>query len=168
MWQAYLDGLNEILESKRDLIKVRSVHKQKGGMLKLDFDMNSYAQNLKNAILDKLSGQCEQKVEVTIEDGECLISFNSYQSISDETIEDIKSIGRDYCYSAESAPINSVVGKITIISDQEELNGVLSSIDQELKGFGVSIEKNNDGEFLLPSDKDISFLQKSLKLIIRE
>lgn len=160
MWQAYLDGLNEILESKRDLIKVRSVHKQKGGMLKLDFDMNSYAQNLKNAILDKLSGQCEQKVEVTIEDGECLISFNSYQSISDETIEDIKSIGRDYCYSAESAPINSVVGKITIISDQEELNGVLSSIDQELKGFGVSIEKNNDGEFLLPSDKDISFLQK--------
>lgn len=159
MWQAYLDGLNEILANKRDLIKVQSVHQQKRGMLKLDFDMNSYAQNLKNAILDKLIGQCEQKVEVTIEDGECFISFNSYQSISDETVEDIKSIGRDYCYSAESAPINTVIGKVSIISDQEELNGVLSSIDQELKGFGVSIEKNSENEYMLPSDKYISFLQ---------
>lgn len=159
MWQAYLDGLNEILANKRDLIKVQSVHQQKRGTLKLDFDMNSYAQNLKTAILDKLIGQCEQKVEVTIEDGECFISFNSYQSISDETVEDIKSIGRDYCYSAESAPINTVIGKVSIISDQEELNGVLSSIDQELKGFGVSIEKNSENEYMLPSDKYISFLQ---------
>lgn len=29
MWQAYLDGLNAILENKRDLIRVLSVSKQK-------------------------------------------------------------------------------------------------------------------------------------------
>ena len=83
MWQAYLDGLNEILENKRDLIKVQSVQKQKGGTLRLDFDMNSYAQNLKAAIFDKLVGRCEQKVDVIIEDGECLISFDKYQTITD-------------------------------------------------------------------------------------
>lgn len=160
MWQAYLEGLNEILANKRDLIKIQSVHKQKDDTLKLDFDMKSYAQNLKNAILDKLAGQCEQKVEVAIKDGECVISFDSYQSISDETIEEIKSIGRDYCYSAESTPINAVAGKVSIISNQEELNNILSSIDRELMDFGVSIEKNNDGEFVLPSDRDFSFLQK--------
>lgn len=160
MWQAYLDGLNEILENKRDLIKVQSVQKQKGGTLRLDFDMNSYAQNLKAAIFDKLVGRCEQKVDVIIEDGECLISFDKYQSISDDTIEDIKSIGRDYCYSAEYAPINSVTGKITIISNSDELNSVLAVIDQELKDFGVTINKDEDSEFQLSSDKDIVFLQK--------
>ena len=55
MWQAYLDGLNAILENKRDLIKIQHVSKQKGGLLKLDFDMDSYAQNLNNAITDELT-----------------------------------------------------------------------------------------------------------------
>ena len=113
-----------------------------------------------DAIFDKLVGRCEQKVDVIIEDGECLISFDKYQSISDDTIEDIKSIGRDYCYSAEYAPINSVTGKITIISNPDELNSVLAVIDQELKDFGVTINKDEDGEFQLSSDKDIVFLQK--------
>ena len=51
MWQAYLEGLNAILENKRDLIKISSVHNQKGGLIKLVFDMESYGENLKNAII---------------------------------------------------------------------------------------------------------------------
>ena len=83
MWQAYLDGLNAILENKRDLIKISSVHNQKGGLIKLVFDMESYGENLKNAIIEKLSSQCEQKFDVEIGNGECHISFDSYQAISD-------------------------------------------------------------------------------------
>ena len=55
MWQAYLDGLNALLENKRDLIKIQHISKQKDGLLKLDFDIDSYAQNLKNAIADELN-----------------------------------------------------------------------------------------------------------------
>lgn len=160
MWQAYLDGLNALLENKRDLIKIQNISKQKGGLLKLDFDMDSYAQNLNNAITEELKGKCEMEAKVSIDDGECLISFDSYQSIPEDTIENIKTIGRDYCYQADSEPTNTVSGKIAIISDSEELADITSSIDSELTEFGVDLKKNESGEFLLTSDKDIVFLQK--------
>lgn len=159
-WQAYLDGLNALLENKRDLIKIQHISKQKGGLLKLDFDMDSYAQNLKNAIADELKGKCETEANVSVGDGECLISFDSYQAIPEDTIENIKTIGRDYCYQADSEPINTVSGKITIISDSEELAEITSSIDTELTEFGVNIKKDDSGEFLLSCDKDIVYLQK--------
>ena len=117
MWQAYIDGLNALLENKRDLIKIQHISKQKGGLLKLDFDMDSYAQNLKNAIADELKGKCEKEASVSVDDGECMITFDSYQSIPEDTIESIKTIGRDYCYHADSEPTNTVSGKIAIISD---------------------------------------------------
>lgn len=160
MWQAYLDGLNALLENKRDLIKIQNISKQKGGLLKLDFDMDSYAQNLNNAITEELKGKCEMEASVSIDDGECLISFDSYQSIPEDTIESIKTIGRNYCYQADSEPTNTVSGKIAIISDSEELAGITSSIDSELTEFGVDLKKDESGEFLLTSDKDIVFLQK--------
>lgn len=160
MWQAYLDGLNALLENKRDLIKIQHVSKQKGGLLKLDFDMDSYAQNLNNAITDELKGKCETEANVSIDDGECLITFDSYQSIPEETIENIKNIGRDYCFQADSESTNTVSGKIAIISDPEELAGITSSIDAELTEFGVNLQKDESGEFLLTSDKDIVYLQK--------
>lgn len=159
-WQAYLDGLNALLENKRDLIKIQHISKQKGGLLKLDFDMDSYAQNLKNAIADELKGKCETEANVSVGDGECLISFDSYQAIPEETIENIKTIGRDYCYQADSEPTNTVSGKITIISDSEELSKITTSIDTELTEFGVNIKKDDSGEFLLSCDKDIVYLQK--------
>ena len=160
MWQAYLDGLNAILENKRDLIKIQHISKQKGGLLKLDFDMDSYARNLNNFITDELKGKCETEANVSIEDGECLITFDSYQSIPEDTIESIKTIGRDYCYQADSEPTNTVSGKIAIISDSEELAGITSSIDAELTEFGVNLQKDESGEFLLSCDKDIVYLQK--------
>ena len=160
MWQAYLDGLNVILESKRDLIKIQHISKQKGGLLRLDFDMESYAQNLNNAITDELKGKCETEANVSIDDGECLITFDSYQSIPEDTIDSIKTIGRDYCYQADSEPTNTVSGKIAIISDSEELAGITSSIDAELTEFGVNLQKDESGEFLLSCDKDIVYLQK--------
>lgn len=160
MWQAYLDGLNAILENKRDLIRVQSVGKQKGGLLRLNFDMESYAQNLKNAIYEELNGKCDQKAQINIEDGECLISFDSYQSIPDETIDNIKTIGRDYCYTAEAAPINTVSGSISIVSDQDELNEIVASIDNELVAFGEVINKDENGEFHLNNDKSVEILKK--------
>lgn len=160
MWQAYLDGLNALLENKRDLIKIQHVSKQKGGLLKLDFDMDSYVQNLNNAITEELKGKCETEANVSINDGECLITFDSYQAIPEDTIESIKTIGRDYCYQADSEPTNTVSGKIAIISDSEELASITSSIDEELTEFGVNLQKNESGEFLLTSDKDIVYLQK--------
>ena len=160
MWQAYLDGLNAILENKRDLIKISSVHNQKGGLIKLVFDMESYGENLKNAIIEKLSSQCEQKFDVEIGNGECHISFDSYQAISEEIIEDIKAIGRDYCYTSEANPENVVSGKIAIVSNPDELNSILSAIDQELHDFGTHIERTDSGEFKLSSDKDFEFLRK--------
>lgn len=160
MWQAYLDGLNAILENKRDLIRVQSVSKQKNGSLRLDFDMESYAQNLKNAIFEELNGKCEQKAQISIEDGECLISFDSYQTISDDIIDNIKAIGRDYCYSAEATPMNIVSGAITIVSDQDELNEIVTSIDKELVNFGEVIDKDENGEFHLNNDKSAEILNK--------
>lgn len=159
MWQAYLEGLNAILANKRDLIKIKSVVKQKGA-LKLDFDMDSYAQNLKEIIVEKLSGQCEQPIEVSIENGVCQIIFERYQSISDDTIDEITTIGKDYCFSPEGNPINSVSGRISIISNSDELATIIASIHKELEDFGVKLEQTDTGEFILSSDTDIDYLKK--------
>jgi len=160
MWQSYLEGLNAILENKRDLIRIQSVSKQKDGLLRLDFDMKSYAQNLKNAISEELDGKCDQNAQIHIEDGECQISFDSYQIIPDDTIENIKAISRDYCFTADAAPINTVSGIISIISNQDELNEIITSIDKELVNFGVVIKKDENGEFLLDDDKSVEILNK--------
>lgn len=160
MWQAYLDGLNAILENKRDLIKIQKISKQKGGLIRLDFDMNSYDQNLKRSINDILSITCQQPAEITIEDGVCLINFDNYQAIPDDTIDDIKSLCRDYCYSPDTAPQNLVTGKIALLVNDEELSDVINSINQEFKEFGVDFNKNEDGQFILQTDSDIEFLRK--------
>ena len=115
---------------------------------------------IKNAIIEKLSSQCEQTFDVEIGNGECHISFDSYQAISEEIIEDIKAIGRDYCYTSEANPENVVSGKIAIVSNPDELNSILSAIDQELHDFGTHIERTDSGEFKLSSDKDFEFLRK--------
>lgn len=160
MWEAYLEGLNAILENKRDLIKIQKVTRQKGGTIQLDFDMESYAQNLKKAIDEKLSISCEQDVEIEIEDGVCQISFDSFQIIPDETIDEVKNICRDFCYSEEDEPTNYVKGNIEIIADEEELKDITSHIDNELVAFGVTIKKDDTGEFILESDSDIDILKK--------
>lgn len=160
MWQAYLEGLNAILENKRDLIRIQTVSKLKGGLLRLDFDMDSYAQNLKKAIFEELAGKCDQKVLIGVEDGECVISFDNYQTIPEDTIENIKTIGRDYCYSAEAMPINTVSGAISIVSDQEELNEIIATIDKEMANFGEVINKDESGEFHLDNDKSAEILHK--------
>lgn len=160
MWQAYLDGLNAILDNKRGLIKVEKISKQKGGLIRLDFDMNSYDQNLKQSISDILNLTCQQRAEVAIEDGVCLINFESYQPIPDDTIDDIKSLCRDYCYSPDNPPVNLVTGRIALIVNEEELTEVISSIDSELKDFGVDVKKDENGQFILRNDSDIDFLRK--------
>ena len=65
-------------------------------------------------------------------------------------------------------PTNTVSGKIIIISDSEELAGITSSIDAELTEFGVNLQKDESGEFLLTSDKDIVYLQKIVDTHYRE
>lgn len=159
-WQAYLDGLNVILDNKRDLLRIKSVSKQKGGLLRLDFDMESYSQNLRKAIFEELNGKCDQKPQISIEDGECFISFDRYQTIPDDTIENIRTIGRDYCYTAEPTLVNTVSGVISIVSDQHELNEIITSIDKELVNFGVVIDKDEKGRFLLDNDKSAEILSK--------
>lgn len=160
MWQAYLDGLKALLENKRDLIRIQSVNKQKDGLLRLDFDMDSYAQNLKNAIWGELEGKYNQNVQINIENKKCSIKFDSYQKISEETIDKIKTIGKDYCYSVETAPVNIVSGSISIVSDQAELESIIIAIEKELEAFGVSIDKDEYGEFHLLNDKSVEILKK--------
>lgn len=161
MWQAYLDGLNALLESKRELIKIKKVEKLKSsGLLRLEIDTDSYAQNLRNAILDELSGKCEYEPRVTIAGRECRIVFNSYQIIPEETIDEIKAVGRDYCYKAASAPANTVCGEISIVSDSDKLLKFRQEIDAKLRAFGVDIERDDSWEYHLSSDKELSFLHK--------
>ena len=167
MWQAYLDGLNAILENKRDLIKISSVQNLRNNLIRLDFDMESYGENLKNAIIEKLSSQCEQKYDIEIENGECQISFKSYQAISEEVIEDINAIGRDYCYASEANPINIVSGKIAIVSTPDELNGILSAIGQELYDFGTQIERTVLRKIVETNHKGIAEVVPTTKMIMR-
>ncbi len=160
MWQAYLEGLNALLEAKRDLIKIDTVTKQKGGLVRLDFDTDSYIQNFKEKVEDELQGKCEIEPEVLIEDGECSINFDSYQVIPEETIETIRSIGKEYCYTAEEEVTNYVHGSLEVLSDPNELSLIVSNIEEELKNFGSIFEKKCDNEFIATRDQELAYLRR--------
>ena len=160
MWQAYLEGLNALLEAKRDLIKIDTVTKQKGGLVRLDFDTDSYIQNFKEKVVDELQGKCEIEPEVLIEDGECSINFDSYQVIPEETIETIRSIGKEYCYTAEEEVTNYVHGSLEVLSDPNELSLIVSNIEKELKNFGSIFEKKCDNEFIATRDQELAYLRR--------
>lgn len=160
MWQAYLEGLNALLEAKRDLIKIDTVTKQKGGLVRLDFDTDSYIQNFKEKVEDELQGKCEIEPEVLIEDGECSINFDSYQVIPEETIETIRSIGKEYCYTAEEDVTNYVHGSLEVLSDPNELSLIVSNIEEELKNFGSIFEKKCDNEFIATRDQELAYLRR--------
>lgn len=160
MWQAYLEGLNALLDAKRDLIKIEKVTKQKNGIVRLDFDMDSYIQNFKEKIEDELQGKCEIEPTVELEDGDCTISFDRYQILPDDTIDAIRSIGKEYCYSAEEHVTNYVHGSLKVLSDSEELASIVANIEQELKNFGSSFEKKGDNEFVASTDREIDFLNR--------
>ena len=160
MWQAYLEGLNALLEAKRDLIKIDTVTKQKGGLVRLDFDTDSYIQNFKEKVVDELQGKCEIEPEVLIEDGECSINFDSYQVIPEETIETIRSIGKEYCYTAEEEVTNYVHGSLEVLSDPNELSLIVSNIEEELKNFGSIFEKKCDNEFIATRDQELAYLRR--------
>lgn len=160
MWQAYLDGLNALLDAKRDLIKIEKVTKQKNGLVRLDFDMDSYILNFKEKIEEELQGKCEIEPNVELEDGDCTISFDSYQIIPDDTIDVIKSIGKEYCYSADEQVTNYVHGALEVISDPEELSSIVAKIEQELANFGSSFNKKGDNDFIASTDREIAFLNR--------
>lgn len=160
MWQAYLEGLNALLEAKRDLIKIDTVTKQKGGLVRLDFDTDSYIQNFKEKVEDELQGKCEIEPEVLIEDGECSINFDSYQVIPEETIETIRSIGKEYCYTTEEEVTNYVHGSLEVLSDPNELSLIVSNIEEELKNFGSIFEKKCDNEFIATRDQELAYLRR--------
>lgn len=160
MWQAYLEGLNALLDAKRDLIKIDKVTKQKGGLVRLDFDTDSYIQNFKEKVEDELQGKCEIEPKVEIEDGECSINFDSYQVIPEETIETIRSIGKEYCYTAEEEVTNYVHGSLEVLSDPNELSSIVSNIEEELKNFGSIFEKKCDNEFIATRDQELAYLRR--------
>lgn len=159
MWKAYLEGLNALLASKRDLIRIQSIIKQKN-QLRINFDMNSYVENLRSAIIEEFNGKCDVEPEISVTDGTCTIAFDQYQFITEDTIENIKIIGREYCFKAEGEPVNIVSGKISLLSSPEELAAITSDIDKELSDFGVDYIKTESGEYSLSTDKDVEFLRK--------
>lgn len=160
MWQAYLDGLNALLDAKRDLIKIEKVTKQKSGLVRLDFDMDSYIQNFKDKIEDELQGKCEIEPDVELENGDCTISFDSYQIIPDETIDVIRSIGKEYCYTAEDQVTNYVQGSLQVLSDPDELSSIVANIEEELKNFGSSFDKKSNNEFVASADQELTYLRR--------
>ena len=167
MWQAYLDGLNALLDAKRDLIKIGKVTKQKNGFVRLDFDMDSYIQNFKEKIEDELQGKCEIDPTVELEDGECTISFDNYQIIPDDTIDTIKSIGKEYCYSAEEQVTNYVHGSLEVVSAPEELASIITNIEKELQNFGSSFNKKGNNNFIASTDREITFLNRIVESICK-
>ena len=159
MWQAYLEGLNALLENKRDLIKISHINKTKSNSIRIEFDMESYRQNLCHLITDELVGKCDEDPIVSIEDDRCEILFNSYQVIPEDSVDKIKTIGKDYCYKAENQVENSIKGQISIHTDQKELENIISNINTELQSFGITVKEEN-GNYILDDDKTSIYLNK--------
>lgn len=158
MWKTYLEGLNALLDSKKELIKIQSVSTWKDGTLKLILD-KEFLDNKFKKRLEEILKNCETKANVSVSDNKCLIDFDGYQYISDEIKDKILFAGKEYGYGKNDVPRNTVKGKIMLIPYLKKYDTIVGDIKSELSGFDGSY-KYEDGGFQLSSDSSVDYVKK--------
>lgn len=170
IWQAYIDGLNALNDSKKELFKIKSIGKIKnndrdfrGNKIKtitIELDSENQSESLKNDIVDLFDSQFEVSPKVSITQKFVKIEYDSYRIISEDFLSELDDIVRENCYvMVENQPEYRLSGIIELKVKQSDFDSAKKKIDSDLSSFGAECSKNGD-EYVFQNDEDENFFEK--------
>lgn len=169
IWQAYIDGLNALNDSKKELFKIKSIGKirndkdYRGKPIKsITIELDSANQNdsLKDDIIDLFSSQFEVVPKVSITQKGIKIEYNSYRIISEDLLYDLEDIVRESCYVlVEDQPVYRLSGSIGLKVKRSDYEYTVKKLDAALTSFGAEYTKIED-EYVFTNDEDENFFEK--------
>ena len=169
IWQAYIDGLNALNDSKKELFKIKSIGKIKndrdfrGNKIKtitIELDSENQSQSLKEDIIDLFDSQFEVSPKVSITQKFVKIEYDSYRIISEDLLSELDDIVRENCYvMVENQPAYRLSGNIELKVNQTDFDSAKVKLDSELTSYGAEYKKNGD-EYVFQNDEDANFFDK--------
>lgn len=171
IWQAYIDGLNALNDSKKELFKIKSIGKirndkdYRGKPIKsitIELDSANQSDSLKDDIIDLFSSQFEVVPKVSITQKVIKIEYDSYRIISEDLLSDLEDIVRENCYVlVEDQPVYRLSGSIGLKVKRSDYEYTVKKLDAALTSFGAEYTKIED-EYIFTNDEDENFFEKSV------
>jgi len=169
IWQAYIDGLNALNDSKKELFKIKSIGKirndkdYRGKPIKsitIELDSANQSDSLKDDIIDLFSSQFEVVPKVSITQKVIKIEYDSYRIISEDLLSDLEDIVRESCYVlVEDQPVYRLSGSIGLKVKRSDYEYTVKKLDAALTSFGAEYTKIED-EYVFTNDEDENFFEK--------
>jgi hypothetical protein len=169
IWQAYIDGLNALNDSKKELFKIKSIGKIRkdkdfrGKPIKsitIELESANQNANLKDDILELFSNQFETAPKVTITQKTIRIEYDSYRVISEDLLSDLEDIVKENCYViVEDQPVYRLSGSIELKLKRSDYDVAKEKLDTDLASFGADYTKNDD-EYVFTNDEEENFFEK--------
>lgn len=169
IWQAYIDGLNALNDSKKELFKIKSIGKigkekdYRGNPIKtitIELDRANQGEILKDDIIGLLNSQFEVAPQVSITHRIIKIEFDSYRIISEDIISDIEEVVRKDCYvSVADQPVYQLSGFICLKVKHSDYVSAIEKLDAELNSYGARYSKI-ENEYVFTNDEDEAYFEK--------
>lgn len=169
IWQAYIDGLNALNDSKKELFKIKSFGKIKddrdfrGNKIKtiaIEIDSEKQSESLKADIIDLFDSQFEKSPKVSITQKQIKIEYDTFRVISEELLAELEDIARENCFAIEEEqPEYRLSGTINLKANRTDFDAAKEAIDKELTSFGATY-KNDGDEYFFKNDEDILFFDR--------
>lgn len=166
VWQAYIDGMTALNNSKKELFKIKSIGKINKGQdyrgrkikkITIELDDKNQSENLKNDILHLFEREFETLPEVFITPKQIKIEYNSYRIIPEDLLNGIEDIVNENCYAmVENQPTYHLMGTINLKIERSDFDSAKKEINKELESFGAKFEKKED-KYIFHNDDDIKY-----------
>ena len=169
IWQAYIDGLNALNDSKKELFKIKSIGNIRKGKdyrgkpiksITIELDSANQNDSLKDDIIDLFSSQFEVVPKVSITQKVIKIEYDSYRIISEDLLSDLEDKVRESCYVlVEDQPVYRLSGSIGLKVKRSDYEYTVKELDAALTSFGAEYTKIED-EYVFTNDEDENFFEK--------
>lgn len=170
IWQAYIDGLNALNDSKKELFKIKSIGRinnndrdfrgNRISTITFELDNENRSESLKDDIIDLFDKQFEISPKVAISQKIIKIDYESYRVISDDLLSELDDIVKDNCYViASDQPMYRLSGTIELKVKEDDFDLAKKRIDADLSSFGADFSKNGN-EYIFQNDEDIHYFEK--------
>lgn len=170
IWNAYIDGLTALNDAKKDLCRILKVGQptkkrdNKGKSIttiEIQIDTTSSEEALQQAVEDLFEGKFDSPPDIDFIGDHCIVSFDKFQTIPEDILDEINNITREYCYVAkDSQPTNYMKGYISLLSDETQLSKIIAEVKEELKSFGTDFIESKSNEFIFEEDVEVGYLKK--------
>jgi len=171
MWKAYIDGERALNKDKKGFFIVEEVGKiareyyneRSRNTVTIKVKSPSLQEKFATAIKDIPSIKFREPDVVFKTDKSGEIAFKGFFDISEEALEDIKSVAAENSYKAADDICHRLKGTISLRSS-EDINELLERVNRELNDYGANYDFDKETSiFTFKDDNESLFLHKLIQ-----